>query len=224
MATALNANALLPWMSIEVADCNAIFINHDEVSFNVNPQTKKIHNGIRAEVSVNYPFNEGDTVTYSVELKLPKNFKGDVPKNRWWIIAQWHDQPDPRLHESWADFPKRSPPVSIYIEENNGKVGIGVEVWNQQQPNHPQKSWFALPLDEWLTLNTTIHWSTKSDGWVKLNISNQPNINININGLNKHNAFAHYFKMGQYRHPDIKALSTVYFRNLSIATLKNNAH
>lgn len=218
MATALNATDLLPWMSIEAAECRSITLEPepDNVAFNLDAQTKKIHNGVRAEVIVNYPFVEGDEVTYTFDIKLPQDFHGDAPQNRWWIIAQWHDQPDPRLHESWENFPKRSPPVSIYVEEQNGKLGIGLEVRDKEQNGQRQKSWFPFPLGEWLTINTTMQWSTSQDGWVDFSVADHPEFNRKIVGGNMHNSFGHYLKIGQYRHPDIQQSNTVYLRNLSI--------
>jgi len=212
MATALNARDLLPWMSIEAAECRSITLKDNNVAFSLDAQTKKIHNGIRAEVSVNYPFIEGDEITYTFDIKLPQDFKGDSPQNRWWIIAQWHDQPDPSMGESWVTFPKRSPPVSIFVEEKNGKPGIGIEVRDQNQ-----KSWFPFPLGEWLTLKITLHWSTQQDGWVEFSVANHPEFHRHFSGKNMLNAYQHYLKMGQYRHPEIKQLNQVYFRNLNIS-------
>jgi len=217
IATALNATDLIPWMSLEAAECRSITLEHDSAAFRLDAQTQKIHNGIRAEVLVNYPFVEGDEITYTVDIKLPQDFQGDTPQNRWWIIAQWHDQPDLRLNETWENFPKRSPPVSIYVEEQNGKVGIGLEVRDKEKNGRRQKSWFALPLGEWLTLKTTMHWSTEQDGWVDFSVANHPEFNRKIVGSNMHNSFGHYLKMGQYRHPEIKQSNTIYLRNLSIS-------
>jgi len=212
VARSLNASSLLPWMSIEMSECRSISLENDTVAFILDAQTKKIHNGIRSEMSVNFPFNESDEVTYTFDVKLPQDFQSDTPKNRWWIIAQWHDQPDPRLYESWDNFPKRSPPVSIYVEERNGVVGFGVEVLDQHQ-----KSWFPFPLGNWLTLKTTIHWSTQQDGLVDFSVVDHPEFNQIFTGINMHNAYQHYFKMGQYRHSEIKQLNQVYFRNLNIS-------
>jgi hypothetical protein len=63
------------------------------LEFRLVPGQAKKNNGIRAEISVDYPYGVGDIVRYQWEMRLPKDFAADKPRNRWWIMGQWHDQP-----------------------------------------------------------------------------------------------------------------------------------
>jgi hypothetical protein len=51
-------------------------------------------------------------------MRLPEDFNADDLGNRWWVMGQWHDQPDRTQGETWPDFPGRSPPVAF----NNDRV------------------------------------------------------------------------------------------------------
>lgn len=211
LANSLNAAPLAQWMTIEVANCHDVFMQEQALGFRLHAETQKVHQGIRAEVAIDYPYKVGDKVIYAFEMMLPQDFKADKSKNRWWLLAQWHDQPDPRWQESWVNFPKRSPPVSIFIEEKNGKTGIGLEVL------HPkQKAWFPVTLGEWLSLHVQIDWHQDASGSVEFDVDDHPEMHREILGVNMHNAYQHYFKLGQYRHPDIKTDNTVFFRNVKI--------
>jgi hypothetical protein len=211
MAQALNATELAPIISIEAENCRDILIHQHEVGFHLSADTLKMHQGIRSEIALQYPFKEGEKVSYAFELMLPKDFKPDATKNRWWIVAQWHDQPDPRINETWAKFPKNSPPVSIYIEERNGVAGIGIGVLNSRQ-----QAWFPFTLGEWLSVDVSLEWSRQPDGKVTFEVSGHPEMYRELTGVNMHNAYQHYFKLGQYRHPEIKTDNIVYFRNVKI--------
>jgi len=80
---------------------------------------KKLNGGIRAEISIDYPHQPGDTVHYAWRFMVPKGFQSDAPQNRWWIIGQWHDQPNRDRGENWDGFPSRSPPVLLGSGELN---------------------------------------------------------------------------------------------------------
>jgi Polysaccharide lyase len=77
-------------------------------NFGLSPGQAKKNNGIRAEISVDYPYKVGDVVRHAWKMRLPDDFKADDPQNRWWVMGQWHDQPDRTLGETWAGFPGRS--------------------------------------------------------------------------------------------------------------------
>lgn len=73
--------------------------------------------GVRAEVSVDHPFKERDTVRYEWSVRLADDFPTVAPANRWWLIGQWHDQPDKAKGGSWEGFPSHSPPVLLGFGE-----------------------------------------------------------------------------------------------------------
>lgn len=91
-------DALLDCASLDVAAIeNVAAIGEGQgkhLGLHLLPGQRKLHKGVRAEVSVDYPFAIGETVRYSWRFMLPKDFVSDAPKNRWWVIGQWHDQPN----------------------------------------------------------------------------------------------------------------------------------
>jgi len=107
---------------------------------------------------VNFPFHEGDAVRYAVwRSMVPKGFASDAPKNRWWIIGQWHDQPNPARSETWEGFPSRSPPVLLALGELEGKLGIAVAYGPDQSQKHGPVS---LEPGRWAQSSAVnIHWS-----------------------------------------------------------------
>jgi len=89
---------LLPYAHLEVPAVENVVIlgsgADQHLGLRLFPSQKKLNGGIRAEVSVNYPCKQGDTVRCAWRFMVPDGFKSDAPRNRWWIFGQWHDQPD----------------------------------------------------------------------------------------------------------------------------------
>jgi hypothetical protein len=129
---------LLEFAHVEVPAVENIVIMGEgaaqHLGLHVFPGQKKLNGGIRAEVSVDYPHKQGDTVRYAWRFMVPKGFVSDAPKNRWWIIGQWHDQPDRARGESWDGFDSKSPPVLLGLGELQGKLGIGIAYGPDQPP------------------------------------------------------------------------------------------
>lgn len=176
---------------------------------------KKLNRGVRAEISVDYPYQPGEIVRYAWRFMVPKGFKSDTPQNRWWIIGQWHDQPNRNRGESWDGFPSNSPPVLISIGELNGGLGIGVAYGpDQSQKRGPM---FIEP-GRWHSLAVEIHWSQTEDGRALLFLDDMNQPAAEFDGPNMHNDFQHYFKFGMYRHPEIATDNWIYIDDLSITT------
>lgn len=98
---------------------------HDFVEPRMLPGQNLTNGGDRAEISVDYPFLEGDTVSYQWQVRLPSDSQAD-PQSRWWILAQWHDQPDRRIGETWAEFTLRSPPIAMIYDTIEGQESIAL--------------------------------------------------------------------------------------------------
>jgi len=82
--------------------------------------------GVRAEISLDVPYHIGDTVEYEWSFFIPDNFPSDAPQNRWWVLADWHDQPDRNRGESWDGFPIRSAPIILGYGQIDGQDLIGL--------------------------------------------------------------------------------------------------
>ena len=205
---------LLPFLNLEVPSCSNIKLGDGYAGFILTVDNIKINNGIRSEVAIGYPFTEGDTVEYRWSIMLPEVDGPGGTARQWWIIAQWHDQPDPRRGETWATFKSQSPPVAIYVEKRNDVVGIGL-----QGLLGKKLSWTAAPTNTWLDLTATIHWSTTSSGSVRLSVARHPEFEFISYGKNMLNNYQHYFKAGQYRTPEVIGNSAIYIKDIKFRTL-----
>lgn len=180
------------------------------------PGQSKLHGGIRAEVSVDFPHREGDTVRYEWRFMVPTNFVSDAPKNRWCLIGQWHDQPNRSKNESWDGFPSRSPPVLVGLGETNGSLAIGFAYGPKQSTNLG-----PLPIrrGEWHRIAMVIHWSQGVSGTARLFLDDMAKPALVASGPNMHNAFQHYLKFGMYRHPDIATENWIHVDDVKIEKL-----
>jgi hypothetical protein len=186
------------------------FIEQDKITFALKPNQKKVFGGVRSELSINYPYKSGERVTYSFDMLIPNAFKADSVKKRWWIFAQWHDQPDPKLNQTWADFPGNSPPISLFVEERDATFGVGVHYLGKE------KYWFPVDKGEWNNYSFDIIWSTDDDGQLLFSLNDKDM--IVFTGKNMLNNYQHYLKIGMYRHPKINTLNHVSFSALEITT------
>lgn len=183
------------------------------LGLHVFPGQKKLNGGIRAEISVDYPHKQGDTVRYAWRFMVPKGFASDAPKNRWWIIGQWHDQPDRSRGESWDGFASKSPPVLISIGELDGKLGIAIAYGpDQSQKRGP----LTIEPGKWHSIAVEIHWSQKADGKAAFFLDDLSKPAVVLEGPNMHNDFQHFLKLGMYRHPEIATDNWIYIDDLKI--------
>jgi len=221
---ALIAPDLIQYAHFEVASREHIEILADGVELRLTPGQPKVNNGIRAELSVDYPFVDGDTVRYEWQFWVPRDFQPD-PENRWWVFADWHDQPDRNLGETWDGFPARSAPLIIgYGHVEGGQVVGGFSVPEASDvlsitygTDYRQLGIFAFAREEWVTVRLDITWSQSERG--KLIASLNGVERITATGPNMLNGFQHYFKAGMYRHPDINTPNRVRLANVKISKL-----
>ncbi len=206
--------SLLPFLNLEVPSCSHIKLHDGYAEFILTTDNIKINNGVRTEIAIGYPFTEGDTVEYRWSIMLPEADGPGGNTRQWWLIAQWHDQPDPRRGETWTNFKSQSPPVAIYVEKRDDVVGIGL-----QGLLGKKLSWTPAPSNTWLDLTATIRWSTTGYGSVKLSVAGHPEFNFISYGKNMLNNYQHYFKAGQYRSPDVIRNSVIYLKDINFRKL-----
>ena len=211
--------SLLEFAHVEVPAIENITIQgadaNQHLGLHLFPGQKKLNRGIRAEISVDYPHQPGDTVRYAWRFMVPNGFQSDAPQNRWWIIGQWHDQPNRERDESWDGFPSRSPPVLLGIGELNDRIAISMAYGpDQSQKRGPL---FIEP-GQWHSLAVEIRWSQDADGRAKLFLDDMTQPAVVIDGPNMHNDFQHYLKLGMYRHPEITTDNWIYLDDLTITT------
>ncbi len=159
-----------------------------------------LHGGVRAELTVDNPHAEGDTLRYSWRFKIADDFVSDAPANRWWLFGDWHDQPDPRLNQTWDNFPARSPPIALGYGQINGQDNLSL-VYGAPNPNTIGLIPFKRGV--WNKVTVQIKWSRGASGSVAVYLNDSPTPVLQATGPNMHNSYRHFLKLGSYRHPDI---------------------
>lgn len=212
--TAIVDPAAVPYAGIEVPLKDNIALVTDggmqAVEFRILPSQPLKNNGIRAEIAVDYPYVAHDTIEYTWDMKLVDPFPTDA-QNRWWLIAQWHDQPDRNLNQTWDNFPSHSPPISLGFGQTNGSRAIALTYGTVQGP----AGHFPVSTEQWYSFSAKITWSQDNTGSITLTVS-PGNVSITTNGPNMYNAFQHYFKTGMYRNKDIASENRVRIRNIKM--------
>lgn len=212
-------DSLLQYAHLELASSNSIAVlgegTNTYLGLHVIPGQNKVNNGIRAEVSVNYPYEQGQTVRYSWRFMIATNFVADAPTNRWWLIGQWHDQPDKAKGETWAGFPSRSPPVALALAEKNGKLTIGL-TYGPTKPHNLGP--LTIERGKWYSIAVVIRWSRGTDGTASVYLDDLTKPALSAAGPNMHNDISHYLKLGMYRHPAINTDNWIYIDDVQIST------
>jgi hypothetical protein len=204
--------------SVEVADRRNYEVARDETGrfaeLRLCPGQPMIHRGMRSELSLHYQFKEDDTVEYSWMMRLPPNFNGHEAHGRWWMLAQWHDQPDPAHGEDWSTFPGREAPIQLLYQETAGRHQISL-MYGAPVPCLIGS--VDIPENEWLPVKAVIHWS-RSDGQIELHLGSESGPRIVANGPNMLNGYFHFLKVGTYRDPAIETHSSIHIRGINAKT------
>lgn len=211
-------DSLLDYAHLEVASAESVAVigtgQSKHLGLRVFPGQPKVNHGVRAEVTVDYPFELGETIRYSWRFMLPTNFVADAPKNRWWIIAQWHDQPNRNQGETRDHFPARSPPVLIGLGVVGGQLAIGL---SYGAPQLRDLGPLTVERGQWHHLSVIIHWSRGPDGKATVFLDELTQPALTAAGSNMHNDYQHYLKLGMYRHPEISTDNWIYIDDVHIS-------
>jgi hypothetical protein len=210
---------LLPYASIEIPAIENITRTSDAQGPYLGLRTfrgqAKKNGGVRAEISIDYPYRDGDTVRYSWRMKLPGDFPSDAA-NRWWLVAQWHDQPDRTRGQTWDGYPGHSPPVALGYGRPDGQDQLAF-VYGAPSPG--TVGLMPIGRGEWVDVAVEITWSTGADGRARVYFNDASKPTREAHGRNMYNPFQHYMKLGMYRHPDIPGDAWIYIRDIRIRTL-----
>ena len=151
---------------------------------------------------------------------MPDDFISDTPKNRWWVIGQWHDQPNKHKSETWEDFPSYSPPIGLHLGELDGKIGIALSCGttndNKKQSIHGP---IYFEKGQWQEIALHITWSQEHIGSIELFLNDMTAPALTVNGPNMNNAYQHYLKVGMYRHPEIHTDNEIFIDDLNVSKL-----
>lgn len=211
---------LLPHAHVEVPGLEHIAIlgegAEQHLGLRLYPGQQQRNRGNRAEVSLDWPYQEGETVRYEWRFRVPEDFKSDAPQNRWWIIGQWHDQPDPNRGEAWEKFPSRSPPILVGIGEMDGRTAIAIEYGPTQADKLGP---IFVERGQWYQLAFVILWSQQADGTADVYLDDMTRPVHSFSGPNMHNGFRHYLKIGMYRDPEIATDCWIHVANLKVEAI-----
>ncbi len=175
-----------------------------------------VNSGVRAEVSVDYPYVQGQTLRYSWRFGILNGFTSDSPSNRWWMFGDWHDQPDPNLGQTWATYVPHSPSVGLGYGQIKGQDYLALLYG---APNPTTVGLIPFSRGVWHTMVAEITWSQGANGHVALYLDGSKTPVQQATGANMYNNYQHYLKLGTYRQPDILGDTWVYVRDVKIQTL-----
>ncbi|MEM8591862.1 MAG: heparin lyase I family protein [Pseudomonadota bacterium] len=209
-------DALMDVAALEVAGKANVAKGQDGGhTLRITDEQGHVAGGVRAELTVDYPFSAGDTVTYRWRFRLPADFATDAPRNRFMIAGQWHDQPDARLGESWANFPSRPPPIALYLGGMGDDVGFVLTYGATDGAERQHQSAQVLfKRGEWHNIEAIIAWSRGDAGSAILRLNGA--VVARMTGPNMNNDAPHYLKLGLYRHPDVEGPSAISIQDVRI--------
>jgi hypothetical protein len=212
---AVMAEDLFPYANIDAPTIDNIALPADGgMEVRLFPGQPLLHNGIRTQIGLDFPFQEGDTVRYEWQLRFPVDFQPD-PENRWWIITEWHDQPDTSKGESWETHPVRSAIIMFTLAELEGQPILGVHYGSGQ----PLIGTIPITPAEWMAFSAVIHWSQGADGSMQVYLGDETEPLYTATGTNMYNAVQHYFLVGLYRHREIDVESRLQVRGIRISKI-----
>lgn len=150
-------------------------------------------------------------MTYGWDFKIDGEY---VESDDWQIIAQFHDQPDASIGESWSAYPKHSPPLAVKYRQ--GKIIVAVYSWETKSVMDVAA--MAIEKDAWNALLLKVYWSVAEEGsieaWLngkKLTAEDGQTV---YRGRNCFNKACNYMKIGLYRSNEIMTKGIVYFDNI----------
>ncbi len=215
-------SSLFNFSFLELAGLENVSTSSDEggpfLALHLFTGQPKKNNGVRSEISIDYPYQEGETVRYSWQFRIPEDFQSDTPANRWWVLADWHDQPDRTKGETWDTYAGigQSAPIVIgygYLN-NTDMIGFTYGVGERQERGLP------ISKNKWYKITLEVTWSQDNNGRARVFIDDNKEAWVDMKGPNMLNAFQHYMKAGMYRHPDIALDNTIHIRQVRITKLQ----
>jgi hypothetical protein len=209
--------SLLEYAHLEVSSRENISLFDEEgkpyLGFHIIPGQPLKNRGVRAELSVDFPYRPAAVVRYEWRFRLPKDFQADEHGNRWWIVGQWHDQPDTTKGERWEGFPSHSPPILLGYGRKENRDYLG---FSYGSPTQRPVALIDIHRGVWHKLCVLIHWSQGEDGSANVFLDDAEKPVAEAHGPNMHNAYQHCFKVGMYRHPEIHSENWMHISDVRI--------
>lgn len=212
---------IIQYANIEAPSIANIWTGTDEfgnyLTLKLIPNQPLKNNGIRAEISIDSPYQEGDTLEYRWDFKIPNDFVSDAPNNRWWVLADWHVQPDVTKGETWDNYIGKSSPIILWYGNIDWKDALSLSTWiHWSKIGIIPRGILTFTRDVWHTLKVVIKWSQSDDGEVMVYFDDSTEPMLSAKWPNMINWYQHYLKVGQYRDREISTENSISIKNISI--------
>lgn len=200
------------------------------LEFRVTAQAT-VNSGTRAELAWDSRDLEGSRAQYFFSERLDATWpdfdrvKDAKGRPTWQILAQFHDQPDCTLGETWDSYAgsgnsppivvqsfwltKQDPDVRAVFDSGKAAGVVGLSDATLERPllgllvGVPAELRAVVPIEKakWVDQRLDITWSRGSTGRVTWSVNGT--VITTVEGRNMINAAPHYFKAGLYRNPDL---------------------
>lgn len=198
-----------------------------------------VNSGTRAELSFDARDGEGERAHYAWSLRLAEDWPTVTPlrdeegRPNWQIVAQFHDQPDCSLGQTWDSYPGAgaSPPIALELYHfasddpdvieametgvTDGILGFGPDSLDRSllgllvgAPTTELAAVVPIEPGTWVDLGLSVTWSQGGTGRVEWWVDGE--LIGSFDGPNMLNAAPHYFKVGLYRNPSIEPAQTLF--------------
>lgn len=187
-----------------------------------------VNNGTRAELAWDPGDREGHQAHFLFSERLESSSWPDFDRLEdsqgrptWQIVAQFHDQPDCLLGESWDSFKGNSPPLMVqyfWLSRQDPKVVEAFSSGRAAQVVGLTDAVLERPLlgllvglelravvpiekGRWVDQRLDVTWGLGANGVVRWSVNDQ--VIVRYEGRNMNNAAPHSFKAGLYRNPEL---------------------
>lgn len=211
--------AMLDKAHLEIASLRNIAIKTEGgqryLGLGLFPGQNPVDSGMRSEISISNPYKAGQTVRYSWRFMLPKGFISDAPRNRWWSLAQWHDQPADTRGETLQNSPLHRPTIMLLMGESNRQIAATLDYGVDKSQ---YSGFIRIEPGVWHNVNLLVHWSQHEDGYAVLFFDNAELAAATATGPNMRSEDRHYLNVGMYREPTIATNNWIYIGQIEVVT------
>ena len=200
--------------------------NGKAMKVTLNRDDELVANAKRCEAVLHSVGGIGMHMLYEFDMYLPSDYVADGME----IVTQWHVYPDDQLDENW-----RSPVLGLKI--SGGKFALSTR-WDKR-PNSNSTDSPELAGNEdnlglgkvvagsWIKWKFEVNWSTEDDGFIRvwkngIAALNRKGPNI-YNDQSKLNLKQGFYKPGGYNETYLTEKREIYFDNLKISYVGQNA-
>ena len=176
--------------------------------------------GNRSELVINSHDSLGYKSSYSFRFYLPESFFKTEEQNNWFMIHQWHDEP--QAGYTWkTNQHKTRPPASLIIQFSVEEGYKLVYVTGLQTGNLKEAKIISAPVrlepDTWYEFSNEVFWSVyDADGYSLPSLNGEPFTTEfapdgKIFGRNMYNTRGSFYKYGLYSSGKQKHERHLYF-------------